>query len=397
MHILFLLEYFKPHVWWAETLFDNVIAGLVVRGYDVIVLTSKYTEHLASHETISYDGKDVTVHRVGHNRYDFMRYGLWKAMRLLKKHDIDLVQTTTFNAALVAGILRLFVKIPTVLHVHEVYVQLRYTFFWGKGFFYRWFERLIFRFTFDHYTCSSLYTKNSLRLLFGIPDRKLTTTYCGIDYELRDAQTVDHQEIAVLRTQYQLEDAYVGLYFGRPGIAKGLLDYLEAIPEIVSKIPQFKAFLIVPKTEQSHVGIISSTIPNDEVGQLIARLGITEQVIWIDSVKYTELKNYVMMADVVVLPTMAEWFGLAIAEVCALQKPLVTTNVGTVPEVVGGQVQLVEPANHRDIARGVVEIWQGEVASLPKKEFLRNDCVEKFISVYTLNNPQRIILNKEKG
>jgi len=117
---------------------------------------------------------------------------------------------------------------------------------------------------------------------------------------------VDHQEIAVLRTQYQLEDAYVGLYFGRPGIAKGLLDYLQAIPEIVSKIPQFKAFLIVPKTEQSHVGIISSTIPNDEVGQLIARLGITEQVIWIDSVKYTELKNYVMMADVVVLPTMAE-------------------------------------------------------------------------------------------
>lgn len=29
MHLLFLLEYFKPHVGGAETLFDNVIAGLV--------------------------------------------------------------------------------------------------------------------------------------------------------------------------------------------------------------------------------------------------------------------------------------------------------------------------------------------------------------------------------
>lgn len=383
MHILFLLEYFKPHVWWAETLFDNLIKWLIEKGHTVTVLTSKYTIELSEHEELTYGEQKVNVWRVGHNRYDFMRYAFQKAKKLLKELKIDLVQATTFNAALTAWVLRMCTKITTVLHVHEIYVQLRYTFFGRKGFFYRRFERLIFQFTFDHYTCSSLYTKNSLRLLFGISDQKLTTTYCGIDYDLRDPASVDKKSVSALKTKYQLVDKYVWLYFGRPWVAKWLLDYIRAIPTILKQIPQFKAFLIVPKGEQSKVGIIASTIPNDEVGQLISSLGITDAVIWIDSVAYDELKTYIMFADVVVLPTMAEWFGLAIAEVCALQKPLVTTNVGAVTEVVGGQVQLVEPANHRDIARGVVEIWQGEVASLPKKEFLRNDCVEKFISVYT--------------
>jgi hypothetical protein len=47
-------------------------------------------------------------------------------------------------------------------------------------------------------------------------------------------------------------------------------------------------------------------IGDDEVTQLIEKLCLTEHVIWRDSVKYSELKNYVMMADVVVLPTMVE-------------------------------------------------------------------------------------------
>lgn len=162
-----------------------------------------------------------------------------------------------------------------------------------------------------------------------------------------------------------------------------MLDYLKALPAIIEKIPHFKAFLIVPKGETSTVGMIQSTISNDEIGRLIGSLGISDQIVWIDSVPYTELKTYILMADVVVLPTMAEGFGLAIAEVCALGVPLVTTTVGAVPEVVGGAaVQLVNPADPEDIARGVVSVRHQETKSLPVKQFVWEECVEKFISVY---------------
>lgn len=380
--ILFIIEYFKPHVGWAETLFDNVIAWLLQKGYTITVLTSKYTDTLAKHEHMHYHEHTIDVYRVGHNRYDFMRYALFAGYSLIKKHKIDIIQTATFNGAIPSWILKVLTKTPTILHVHEVYRSLRYTFFGRKWFFYKLFESLIFLFSFDYYTCSSLYTKNSLRLIFGIPDAKLITTYCGIDYKLRDSTTVDGQTIDFLRKKYDLTDKYVWLYFGRPGIAKWLCDYLKAIPEIIKTIPHFVAFLIVPKTEKSKTGIIRSTIASNEVLTLINDLDIHDHVIRIDSVEYRELKNYIRMSDTIVLPTMAEWFGIAIAEVCALHKPLVTTNVWSVPEVVGWTVALVEAANPQDIARWVIDIYQGKWESISTKRFLWDDCVEKFILVY---------------
>jgi hypothetical protein len=85
-----------------------------------------------------------------------------------------------------------------------------------------------------------------------------------------------------------------------------LLDYIQAIPYILEHIPHFKALLIVPKYENARSGVIKSTIANDDVTSLIDRLQIQQSVVRIDSVPYTELKNYIMMSDVVVLPTMAE-------------------------------------------------------------------------------------------
>lgn len=381
-NILFILEYFLPHVWWSETLFDNVIRWLLNKWYSVTVLTSRYAQHLEKEETMIYWEKSIQIIRVWSNRYDFMRYWLCKAFSLTKKQSFDLIQTATFNAALVAWVLRFIRNIPTVLHVHEIYGQLRYTFFGWKWFFYKLFERLIFQFSFDFYTCSSLYTKNSLRLQFGIPDKKLVTTYCWIDYALRNTSTIWENEIQSIRNQYSLQEKYVWLYFWRPWVAKWLLDYLHAIPYILEHIPDFKAFLIVPKNEQSRSGLIQSTIADDDVTTLIENLQIKDAVLRIDSVPYAELKNYIMMSDLVVLPTMVEWFWLAIAEVCALWKPLVTTNVWSVPEVVWWSVVLVEPANPKDIARGVVDVYHWRVMNIPEKKFLWEECVERFVNVY---------------
>ncbi len=47
-----------------------------------------------------------------------------------------------------------------------------------KGFFYALFERAIFLFPFERFLCISQYTKNNLRIHFGIEDAKLSTVYC---------------------------------------------------------------------------------------------------------------------------------------------------------------------------------------------------------------------------
>lgn len=382
--ILFILEYFKPHVGGSEILFDNLIQGLVKQDYRIIVLTSRYSSALPIYEKLPYGNHSVEIYRTWSNRYNFMRYGYRKGLDLLRKYSIDLVQTSTFTAMIPAGILRMVKKVKTIAHVHEIYVNLRYKFFGWKWFFYKAFEWLIFQFTFDYYTCSSEYTRESIQTRFNIPVTKLTTTYCGIDYELWDPNSVDTHSVEMLRKNYNLQDKYVGLYFGRPGVAKGLFDYLKAIPIIKQLIPNFTAFLIVPTSEKSSVGVIKSTLSNDEVTQLIQELQIEKEVIWIDKVNYSELRNYITMADVTVLPTRAEWFGLAIAEVCALDKPLVTTHVGSVPEVAGGQVVFVQPGDLVDIARGVCEVYRWNVPVVPQKRFYWKECVERFTEVYKM-------------
>ena len=86
----------------------------------------------------------------------------------------------------------------------------------------------------------------------------------------------------------------------------------------------------------------------------------------------------------VCLPSHAEGFGFAIAEVCAMQKPLITTNVASIPEVVSGEVMFVEPGNQREITETITGYLDGskKPQTVSPKTFRREDCIQKVISVY---------------
>ncbi|HNG96942.1 MAG TPA: glycosyltransferase, partial [Candidatus Absconditabacterales bacterium] len=88
------------------------------------------------------------------------------------------------------------------------------------------------------------------------------------------------------------------------------------------------------------------------------------------------------LSDIVILPSRAEGFGFAVSEVCALGKPLVTTNVGSIPEVVYGKVNFVEPGNKEDITRKVVGAIKGKYQIIAPKSFLWGECIESILDVY---------------
>gem|GEM_PF-2552878 len=48
--------------------------------------------------------------------------------KLIKKYHIDLIHTSTYSAALPAWILQYQYNIANILHVHEVYGELRHRF-----------------------------------------------------------------------------------------------------------------------------------------------------------------------------------------------------------------------------------------------------------------------------
>jgi glycosyltransferase involved in cell wall biosynthesis len=96
-----------------------------------------------------------------------------------------------------------------------------------------------------------------------------------------------------------------------------------------------------------------------------------------------ELVKHIAASDCVVVPSLTEGFGLIAAETCAMNKPIVCSRAGALPEVVSGKYVLVDPKNPEGIAEGVERIYRDEVKETERKYFYWEECVNKYLQTYT--------------
>jgi glycosyltransferase involved in cell wall biosynthesis len=88
-------------------------------------------------------------------------------------------------------------------------------------------------------------------------------------------------------------------------------------------------------------------------------------------VPFNTLRVFYAAASAFVFPSLYEGFGLPPLEAMACGTPVVTSNVSSLPEVVGDAAVLVNPENVFDIARGIREVLTDEElrAELIRKGF----------------------------
>src|SRR5262249_50798685 len=98
-------------------------------------------------------------------------------------------------------------------------------------------------------------------------------------------------------------------------------------------------------------------------------------------------------ADLFLLPSQLESFGLAPLEAMACEVPVIATNVGGVPEVIehGGDVYLVERGDGKKAGRYAIELLSrgdsgremGQRARInAKKKFCANDVIPQYERYY---------------
>lgn len=379
MKILFILDHFHPYIGGWETLFYELTIGLAKQWNQITVITSHYDSKLPQLERIKW----VSIIRVWTNRINFQRYAITAAIKEIKQWAYDIIHGSTYFSIIPTWTISKRSWIKSVLTVHEVYWKLWYQFVGRMGwinYFYEWISLTLL--SFDHYICVSNYTKNCMRVMYGIPDNKLHTVYNGIDYNFWDPSTITQQEIDNLRNTYNIKDTYVWLYFGRMGIAKWMDDVLKAIPYIIQQIPNYKQIFITPKKQSTRILWVKNTFSVQEVEQYISQNHLEEHIIWIESLPKEVLRIRIKTVDVVILPSRAEGFGFAVSEVCALWTNLITTNVASIPEVVYGTVNFTEPANPQDIGQKVIDFHKNISENIAKKEFTRDQCIQKTINIY---------------
>lgn len=67
---------------------------------------------------------------------------------------------------------------------------------------------------------------------------------------------------------------------------------------------------------------------------LAARLGVSDSVRFVGKQPQSEIRDYLSVADLFLLPSQSESFGLSALEAMACETPVIATRVGGVPEVV---------------------------------------------------------------
>ena len=151
--------------------------------------------------------------------------------------------------------------------------------------------------------------------------------------------TKDH----VLRDSFALPDEKILLFVGRLVWQKGVRYFLEAGPAILKKHPE--AIMVIVGEGDMH----------ENLNQLTYSLGIKSKAYITGNIQDDVLRSLYSFADVLVVPSMYEPFGLTVLEGMAAGVPVIASGVGGLSEIVtdGKDGILVPPGNSERIATAV--------------------------------------------
>lgn len=354
LRILFVLEYFPPHVGGVETLFDQLTASLVREGHRVTVITLRLpgTERRAWR-----NGVEILRVRTPQlaRRYLFTVLAFPLALRMAIRADI--IHTTTYNAAIPAWLAAVIARKPAVVTVHEVFGDQWHNLLGLHslvGYAFRCFEWGVLRLPFAHYICDSQFTRGRLLRFVGVAPARASVVYPAVDYTFWDAaRHIPHERECS-------GDRFLYLYFGRPGISKGVEYLIDAAMQIRERLPQSRLLMLLADD------------PRDQYRRLIqriARLGLTDHITVRDPVSRDALPGYLLGADCVVIPSVSEGFGYAAIEAATLGCSVVATAGHSVQEVLGESAAYVPPRDPVALAEAVIRVAAGQQASRPPRRF----------------------------
>jgi glycosyltransferase involved in cell wall biosynthesis len=141
------------------------------------------------------------------------------------------------------------------------------------------------------------------------------------------------------------------IFLGNIKPNKNLVRLLEAFGRLVDQIPH--DLVLVGQRD----GFLSG---DDRAVEFAAKLG--ERVRFTNKVADEEVRQYVAGADLLVMPSIYEGFGLPVLEAMACGCPVLASRVASLPEVGGDAVAYCDPYDVSDIAQNM-----GSLLSDPSK------------------------------
>lgn len=290
--------------------------------------------------------------KVNEKYYETDRYNAWSGSRLqfvlqsvLHARKYDVVILGHINLALVGNLIKLlYPSKKLILITHGIDV-------WGalSG------NKLKALKNVDHILAVSNFTKGKIEQVHGIVGKKITVFPNTIDpyFELPD----DVKRKDSIRQRYNYKDTDFVMYaltrLSHTEVYKGYDKVLEALGNIVKKRTDIK-YLIGGKYDEGE---------KNRLDTLIYKYGLQDNVKLGGFLDEKDLIPHYQMADLYIMPSKKEGFGIVYIEALVCGLPVIAGNAdGSVDALLNGRTgKLINPDSVEEIERAILQAVEENV------------------------------------
>ena len=237
----------------------------------------------------------------------------------------------------------------------------------------------------DRLVTGSVAEAKDLMRLYGASRNRICVAQPGVDLRVLRAR-----DTAALRAELGLEDHRVLLFAGRLEPLKGAETLLGAVAQLCEE-ERFDDVVTLVIGEDSGDGSVAGG-ERRRLEAVAGDSGLESRVRFLGAVEHEDLADYYALADICVVPSRTETFGLVALEAQALGTPVVASAVGGLTEIIedGETGILVADRAPQAFAAAIASLLDdatlrermGEAARLRAATFTWTRAVERLAAIY---------------
>ncbi|MBI4846723.1 MAG: glycosyltransferase family 4 protein [Candidatus Omnitrophica bacterium] len=236
---------------------------------------------------------------------------------------------------------------PTLVTIHDVaFLKFKEYFSFGLGLRSEMFTRYAAKHA-DKIIAISESTKKDIMHYYNISEDRIEVVYHGVNSIFHPIE--DKSLLFSVKEKYKINGHYV--------LFTGVLQPRKNIPRLI------RAFRHVLNVFNGRVSLVISGQKGwmyKEIFETTKREGVSEKVIFTGYVPQQELVLLMNAAELLILPSLYEGFGMPLLEAMSCGAPVICSNVSSMPEVVADAGLCCDPYSEDSIAQTMLLILKNE-------------------------------------
>ena len=198
-------------------------------------------------------------------------------------------------------------------------------------------------------------SKNDIAKDFEVTRENIAVVYNGVDTEIfRPLPQIERTSETIMTTT------------SSDSPLKGLTFLLKAVAELTEEF------------QNLHLNILGRVNDGGTAARLIKELKLDTKVSFFSDISTSEIVELYARAACAVVPSLYEGFGFPAGEAMACEVPVVSTNGGALPEVVGEAGLIVEAGDHGALAKSIAYLLRNPDLRGEYGKKGRNRMIQKF-------------------